>query len=570
MVKFNLNGNEVEVNDRTSLLDAIKSQGIKIPTLCYEEKVSTPGACRLCVVEIEGARNLVPSCATKVIDGMVVKTHTKRVLDSRKMSLQLLIANHPSCLDCLRNGDCVLQSRAKEHGVKNKLFENRKDYEKEYATILERDNNLCINCGLCVRYCDEIQSVHAIDFAKRGSDSYVSTAFDVPIDNSSCISCGQCALHCPTGALNERFAVDDVVNLLQNRHGKHIICQVAPSIRVSVGEMFGYEPGTIVTGKMVSALRKLGFDAVFDTNFGADLTIVEEANELIKRIKNNGTLPMLTSCCPGWVKFMENEYPDNIDNLSTCKSPQGMQGAIAKTYYSNLIGKKPEDIVMVSIMPCTAKKYEKTRPQLNKNGYHDVDYVLTTRELAKLCEIFSIDFVNLEDEEFDNPLGETSGAAALFGSTGGVMEAALRTAYEKLTNNKLEKLEFEQIRGYESVKEGSISINGMDINFAVVHSLVNARKLMHDIQEGKSKYHFIEVMACPGGCIGGGGQPRITSIDVINKRITGIQGVDTSKKIRRSHENPSIQKLYDDFLGDVGGELAHHLLHTKFTKRRRL
>ena len=570
MVKINLNGNEIEVDENLSLLDAIKTQGIKIPTLCYEEKVSTPGSCRLCVVEVEGSRTLVPSCATKVKEGMVVKTHTKRVLDSRKMSLQLLIANHPSCLKCIRNGDCVLQTRAEEHKIDNKLFENRKEYEREYATILERDNNLCINCGLCVRYCDEIQSVHAIDFAKRGYQSYIATAFDVPVDKSTCISCGQCVLHCPTGALNERFIVDDVVKLLQDKGGKHVICQVAPSIRVSAGELFGYEPGEIVTGKVVSALRKLGFDAVFDTNFGADLTIVEEANELLERVKEGGTLPMFTSCCPGWVKFMENEYPESINHLSSCKSPQGMHGAIAKTYYANLIGKKPEDIIMVSVMPCTAKKYEKTRPQLNKNGYQDIDHVLTTREFGKLCEIFSIDFKNLQDEDFDNPLGETSGAAVLFGSTGGVMEAALRTSYEKATGETLEKVEFEQVRGYNSFKEGSIDIHGQEIRFAVVHSLVNARKLMEDVEEGNSKYHFIEVMACPGGCIGGGGQPRITSVEVIKKRIAGIQAVDTSKKIRRSHENPSILKLYDEYLGEVGGDLAHHLLHTKFTKRKRL
>ena len=570
MVKFTLNGKEVEVDEGLSLLDAIKTQGIKIPTLCYEEKVSSPGACRLCVVEVEGSRTLVPSCATKIKEGMVVKTHTKRVLDSRKLSLQLLIANHPSCLKCLRNGDCVLQTRAEEHNIDHKLFENRKEYEREYATILERDNNLCINCGLCVRYCDEIQSVHAIDFAKRGSKSYIATAFDVPIDKSSCISCGQCVLHCPTGALNERFAVDDVVKVLQNRGNKHVICQVAPSIRVSVGELFGYEPGTIVTGKVVAALRKLGFDAVFDTNFGADLTIVEEANELLERVKNGGTLPMFTSCCPGWVKFMENEYPDSIDHLSSCKSPQGMQGAIAKTYYADLVGKKPEDIIMVSVMPCTAKKYEKTRPQLNKNGYQDIDHVLTTREFGKLCEVFSLDFKNLEDEDFDNPMGETSGAAVLFGSTGGVMEAALRTSYEKATGQRLEKVEFEQVRGYDAFKEGSVNVNGQELKFAVVHSLVNARKLMKDVQEGNSKYHFIEVMACPGGCIGGGGQPRITSVEVIKKRIAGIQSVDTSKAVRRSHENPSIIKLYDDYLGEAGGDLAHHLLHTKFVKRKRL
>ncbi|MFW6230934.1 MAG: [FeFe] hydrogenase, group A, partial [Nanoarchaeota archaeon] len=490
-------------------------------------------------------------------------------LDSRKMSLQLLIANHPSCLKCLRNGDCVLQTRAEENKIEEKIFENRKEYEEEYATVLQRDNNLCINCGLCVRYCDEIQSVHAIDFAKRGHKAYVATPFDVPIDESACISCGQCVLHCPTGALNERFEIDEVVELLQNKGNKHVICQVAPSIRVSAGEEFGMEPGTLVTGKIVAALRKMGFDAVFDTDFAADLTIVEEANELVERIGNGGQLPMFTSCCPGWVKFMENEYPDQIGHLSSCKSPQAMHGAIAKTYYAGEVGKKPEDIVMVGIMPCTAKKYEKTRPQLNKNGYQDVNHVITTREFAKLCQVFSIDFTKLEDEEFDNPMGEASGAGDLFGTTGGVMEAALRTAYEKATGKELDRLEFDQIRGYKGVKEGMIHINGQEIRFAVVHSLVNARKIMKEVQEGTSPYQFVEVMACPGGCIGGGGQPRITSVEVINKRIAGLQGLDKMKVIRRSHQNPSIIKLYDEYLGEVGGELAHHLLHTRFTKRNR-
>jgi NADP-reducing hydrogenase subunit HndD len=444
-----------------------------------------------------------------------------------------------------------------------------KSSRKKKATIMERDNNLCINCGLCVRYCDEIQTVHAIDFAKRGSEAYVATPFDVPIDDSACISCGQCILHCPTGALNERFEIEPVVKALQNKGDKHIICQVAPSVRVAAGELFGYEPGTVVTGKIVAALRKMGFDAVFDTDFGADLTIVEEATELIEHVTEGGVTPMFTSCCPGWVKFMENEYPDYIDHLSTSKSPQAMHGAIAKTFYAQMINKKPEQIVMTSVMPCTAKKYEKTRPQLNKNGYQDIDHVLTTREFGKLCEYFGIDFRHLPDEEFDNPLGESSGAAALFGTTGGVTEAALRTAYEKATGKELEKLEFDQIRGYEGFKEGSIIVNDMEVKFAVVHSLVNARKIMKDVVNGTSPYHFVEVMACPGGCIGGGGQPRITSVATIKKRIAGLQGVDESKTIRKSHENPSIQKLYDDYLEKPGSELAKHLLHTKFTKRNR-
>ncbi|MFP4189734.1 MAG: NADH-dependent [FeFe] hydrogenase, group A6 [Candidatus Woesearchaeota archaeon] len=572
MVKISLDGVEREVDDGTTILEAAQEIGIDIPTLCHNERLSSPGACRMCVVEVEGSRNLLPSCSTHVKEGMSITTNSKRVIDSRRMTLQLLIAEHPSCLECSRNGDCRLQRHAETLVIDENIFNKTKDIPKEYSISLERDNQLCILCGQCVRVCDEVQSVHAIDFVNRGHKSYVGTAFDISIDDAPCVSCGQCVLHCPTGALNEKLDIQPVLDALDQKRknpDKHLVAQIAPSVRVSAGEPFGLEPGELVTGKVTKALKMMGFDAVFDIDFSADLTIMEEANELVERISSGGKLPMFTSCCPGWVKFMENYYPDMLGNLSTCKSPQGMHGAIAKTYYAEKIGKSAEDIIMVDVMPCTAKKFEINRPQLNKNGYKDIDHVLTTREFAKLCNINSIDLASLEDADFDDPMGVASGAGDIFGTTGGVMEAALRTAYETITSSKLEKLEFDEISGYEGVKLGKVELDGKELSFGVAHGLNNARSVLEDIRSGKLNVDFFEVMACPGGCIGGGGQPRPTSVDVIKKRIAGLRSLDSSKTLRRSHENPSIRKLYDDYLGQPGSELSHHLLHTRFYRRNR-
>lgn len=571
MAKIVINEQEIEADTNETILDVAFRIGLEIPHFCYEEKVSRPAGCRMCVVEVDGARSLLPSCVTKVKDGMIIKTHSKRVLDSRKMTLQLLMANHPSCLQCSRNGNCKLQKYCEELMIDEQIFKPNRDMKKDSNTVMTRDNRLCILCGQCVRYCDEIQSVHAIDFMKRGVNTYIGCAMDMPIDESVCVGCGQCVLHCPTGALEERYEIEPVVNLLnqsiEDTDKYHLVAQIAPSVRVTAGELFGYEPGTIITGKLVSALKKMGFDAVHDTNFSADLTIVEEANELIERIKNKGTLPMFTSCCPGWVNFFERFYPEMEDHLSSCKSPQQMHGAITKTYYAEKIGVDSKNIKMISIMPCTAKKFEKTRKEMSDNPFPDVDQVLTTREFGKLCKHLAIDVKDLDDSEFDPSLGESSGAAALFGNTGGVMEAALRTAYEKATGKRLEKVEFDQVRGYKWIKEGSIDINGTEIRFAVAHGLANARKLVEEVKAGKSKYHFIEIMACPGGCIGGGGQPRPTSVKVINKRLEGLYKLDSMKTIRRSYENPSIIKLYEEYLGEPGSDKSHNLLHTKYIKR---
>jgi iron-only hydrogenase group A len=571
MVKVKVNDEENEAYPDETILDFTHRIGIHVPHFCFDEKVTRPAGCRMCVVEIEGARTLLPACVTKVKEGMVIKTHSPRVLESRRLTLQLLMANHPSCLSCARNQNCKLQKYCEQLMMSEQKFKPNRDMKKDSSVILTRDNRLCIACGQCVRYCDEIQSVHAIDFIQRGVNTYIGTAFDNPIEKSVCVGCGQCVLHCPTGALNETYEVDPVVKALNESSDpstkKHVVVQVAPSERVTISELFGYEPGTVITGKIVSALREMGFDAVFDTNFGADLTIMEEGTELLERVsKKDSVLPMITSCCPGWVKFCETFYPELLPNLSTCKSPQQMHGSIAKTYYAQKKGIDPKDIVVVSLMPCTAKKFEKLRAEQNKE-IQGVDHVLTTREFGRLCRLLAVNVREMHDSEFDSSMGESTGAAALFGSTGGVMEAALRTAYEIATGKYLDKLEFDQIRGYESIKSGSIVINGKEVKFAVAHGLRNARMLCEEIKSGKSPYHFIEIMACPGGCIGGGGQPRPTSVDVIKKRIQGIYSIDAGKGIRRSHDNPSIKALYKEFLGKPGSEKAHHLLHTTYVPR---
>ncbi len=574
MVKVIINETEYEANEGETIIDLAFRIGLEIPHFCYEEKVSRPAGCRMCVVEVEGAKTLLPSCVTKVKEGMVIKTHSKRVLDSRKMTVQLLIANHPPCHHCDRNLNCKLQTYAQELMTHEQLFKKNRDMKKDTGVIMKRDNRLCILCGQCVRYCDEIQSVHAIDFINRGVNTYVGCVNDMAIDDSVCVGCGQCVLHCPTGALEETYEVEPVVELLNSSMEKEgegskklVVAQIAPSVRVAAGEMFGYEAGTVVTGKVVTSLRKLGFDKVFDVNFGADLTIVEEANELLDRVKNGGKLPMFTSCCPAWVKFAETFFPDLLDHMSTCKSPQQMQSAITKTYYAEKEGIDPKNIEIVSIMPCTAKKFEKTRLEASNNGETATDHVLTTREFGKLCKMFAIDFNDLEDSDFDPALGQSTGAGAIFGNTGGVMEAALRTAYETATNKKLEKIEFDQVRGYDGIKSGSILLGDVEVKFAVAHGLANARKLMDEVRAGTSPYHFIEIMACPGGCIGGGGQPRPTSVETIKKRIEGIYSIDSMKVIRRSHENPLVSEVYDNFLNHAGSEKAHHLLHTTFVKR---
>ncbi len=575
MVNITVNKIKYDVDDNKTVLQVAKDLGIEIPRFCYDEKVSKPAACRLCVVEVEGARTLMPSCSLRVREGMVIKTHSKRVIDSRRMTLQLLIANHPSCLKCARNQSCSLQKYCDQLLIDEQKFKVNRETKKDSSVVMQRNNKLCILCGKCVRYCDEVQTVHAIDFIGRGAKTYIGCALDKSISKSTCIGCGQCILNCPTGALHETQEIEEVANMINRSEDdtseeskKHIIAQIAPSVRVSLGELFGNKPGTVVTGKIVTALKDLGVDKVYDTQFAADLTIMEEANELLDRIKNKGKLPQFTSCCPGWVNFMETFYPDLIDHLSSCKSPQEMFSSLARTYYAKNNNIDPKDIKIVSIMPCTAKKIEKLKPEVNQNGKYKTDNVLTTREFAKLCNLFAINFNNLEDSDFDHDLGISTGAGAIFGNTGGVMEAALRTAYETTTGKKLIKVEFDQIRGYDGIKEGSIDINGTTVNFAVIHSLKNVRKILEDVRNETCKYHFIEVMACPGGCIGGGGQPRPSNTEILKKRIKGLYSVDSAKIMRRSYENPLIKELYKNYLGKPGSKKAHEILHTKHVARK--
>lgn len=573
-INIKINGIDVKANKNDTILTAAHNSGINIPTLCYLKDLNEIGACRICVVEVKGQKNLVASCVYPVSEGMEIYTNSPLVQKSRKMTLELILSNHEKkCLSCVRSTDCELQKLANEYGIEDtaKFEGENPHYNLDTSTPhLVRDNNKCILCRRCVAACRN-QHVSVIGPNARGFDTHIGCAFEKKLKDVPCISCGQCIANCPTGALRERDNCDDVIDAINNK-SKCVIVHTAPSIRVTLGECFGMPIGSNVKGKMVTALKMLGFDKVFDTDLGADFTIMEEATEFINRVKNGGKLPMITSCSPGWVKFCEYYYKDMLENLSSCKSPQQMQSALIKTYYAEKVGLKPEDIVVVSIMPCTAKKFEITRCNQNAAGVPDTDFVLTTRELARLIKRAGIDFVSLKDSDFDPTLGISSGAGAIFGATGGVMEAALRTAADLLTGESLDQIEYREIRGTEGIKEATYNIAGMDINVAVLSGLNNAVKVLDSIKNGKKNYHFIEIMCCPGGCINGGGQPiQPASVknftDLKNLRAKALYGEDKNLPIRKAHENPVVQKLYKEYLEKPGSEKAHRILHTSYTKR---
>ncbi len=569
MVELTINNLKVKAEEGMTILDAAKSVGVSIPTLCYIKNLFPTGACRMCVVEVSGQRNLLPSCAYPVAEGMVVETNSPRVRRARKTIVELLVENHPQdCLICVRNKNCELQDLSERYAVREHRFagDKRKHVVDISSPSLERDPAKCILCGRCVRVCNEVQKVGAIDFSGRGFGSIVTTPYNKGLNVSDCILCGQCILACPTAALRERSSTKIVSTALGNKN-KFVVAQIAPAVRATLGEEFHMPAGTDVTGKLVSGLRRLGFKKVFDTNFAADLTIIEEANELVSRVQNNQPLPMFTSCCPGWVKFAEMNYPEIIPNLSSCKSPHEMEGAVLKSYYAKKMGINPRDIFVVSIMPCTVKKFESERPELSHDALHDVDSVLTTRELVRFFNMAGIDFSDLPDEEFDNPLGESTGAAAIFGTSGGVMEAAIRTAYFNITGENLDNVEVDQIRGMEGVKSATLKMGDLEVKVAVVNGIGNVRPLIDEIIAGTSPYHFIEVMACPGGCINGGGQPIHQNLDNVMKRVRALYEIDKQSVTRRSHDNESVKKLYKEFLREPGSHTAHTLLHTHYHDR---
>lgn len=574
-VNIKINGLDVLAPAGSTILEAARGAGIKIPTLCFLKDINEIGACRMCIVEVKGARNLVAACVHPINEGMEVLTNTPQLIESRKRTLQLILSNHDKkCLSCVRSGKCELQELCQELGVDDEEhFAGESPHFEldDSAPHMIRDNNKCILCRRCSAVCEKVQSVGVIGPNNRGFASFIGSAFDMGLGDTSCVSCGQCIAACPTGALYEKDFVDDVLAAIADPT-KHVVVQPAPSVRAALGEEFGYPMGTDVEGKMAAALRRIGFDKVFDTDFSADLTIMEEANEFLGRVVNGGVLPMMTSCSPGWIKYCEHYYPDLIDHLSSCKSPQQMFGAITKTYYAEKMGLDPKDIVCVSVMPCTAKKFEIGRDDQNAAGVPDVDISITTRELARLIKKVGIDFRSLPEEGFDDPLGESTGAAVIFGATGGVMEAALRTAVETLTKEELESVEFTEVRGTEGIKEATYHVADMDVKVAVASGLSNAKVLMDKIRAGEADYHFIEIMCCPGGCVNGGGQPQVHADvrnfqDVRAIRAKVLYDNDAAKTLRKSHDNPSIKKLYDEYLGEPGSEKAHHILHTSYVKR---
>ena len=569
-VKLSIDGREVMAPKGTNIVEAAKLAGIEIPTLCYMPDLNVKANCRVCMVEVEGSRTLQAACAQPAADGMKVHTNTPMTREARKMSVELLLANHPQdCLNCVRNQNCELQSLAERLGIRENRFtlKDRVKYEKDVSTpSIVRDPAKCILCRRCVAVCQNVQSVGALYPINRGIETMVAPACDKNLSDVACALCGQCIQVCPVGAIHERDETAKVWEALSDPK-KHVIVQTAPAIRVAIGEEMGMAPGAVTTGQLVAALRRLGFDKVFDTDFTADLTILEEGNELLQRLGNKGTLPMITSCSPGWIKFIEHFYPDQLPHLSTCKSPQQMFGALAKTYYAQKENIKPEDIVSISIMPCTAKKFESQRDEMKSSGYQDVDIVLTTRELGRMIREAGLNFADLEPEEYDAPFGITTGAALIFGASGGVMEAALRTVYEVVTGKELQNVNFNEVRGMEGIKEASVDLNGTVVRVAVAHGLGNARKLLDQIKAGATKYDFIEVMCCPGGCIGGGGQPIPTNLETRMARIKAIYETDASMALRKSHENPAVKKLYEEFLEKPLGHKSHELLHTHYTAR---
>lgn len=580
MVKITINDNVIEVAKGTSVLNAAKTAGIHIPTLCHMDLhmdqfgvINQNASCRVCMVEVEGRPALVPSCSEKVMDGMVIRTDTKRAITARRMSVELLLSNHPKdCLMCPKNMECDLQRLAADLGVRDNKWEGERiNYELDKTSrAIVKDVNKCVMCRKCETMCNEVQTCGILSGVNRGFPSFVGPAFNMDMKETSCTYCGQCVAVCPTAALTEHNQIADVWSAINNPK-KHVVVQVAPAIRVAVGEMFGMEPGTISTGKLATALRRLGFDGIFDTDFAADLTIMEEASELVHRLTHNGTLPILTSCCPAWVQFFEHQFPDMLDIPSSCQSPQIMFGAIAKTYYAQKKGIDPKDIVVVSIMPCIAKKAEAAREELSTEGNQNVDFVLTNREFGKMLKEACIDFAGLPEGDFDSMLGESSGAAVIFGTTGGVIEAATRTAYEWVTGEKLENVEFTQLRGMDGIRSATVQVGDIALNIGIAHGLGNARKLLEDIKAGRSHFHAIEIMACPGGCIGGGGQPyHHGDMEIVKKRQQAIYQDDRNSKIRKSHENTEIIKLYEEFLGKPYGHKAHELLHTHYSPKERV
>ncbi len=568
-----INDKEMSVPAGTTILEAARMLDITIPTLCHLDlhdlgAVNQVASCRVCVVEVEGRNNLMPACATKVTEGMRIKTNTSKAITARRTMVELLLSDHPTdCLICEKNTNCELQTLAADLGVRGKLKYEGKVSSNETddsSKSIYRNPDKCIMCRRCETMCNQVQTCGILSGVNRGFESVVQPAFGLPMNETMCTFCGQCIAVCPTAALTEINNVSEVWNAIHDPK-KHVVVQTAPAIRVALGEEFGLEPGADVTGKMVSLLRGLGFDKVFDTDFAADLTIMEEANELVERVKSGENLPILTSCCPAWVNFIEHQFPELLNIPSSCKSPHQMFGAIAKSYYAEKAGVNPEDMVVVSIMPCVAKKYESAREELSNENLQDVDYVITTRELAAMCREAGINFNHLEDEDFDNPLGESTGAGVIFGTTGGVIEAALRTGYEWITGETLESVEFTQLRGFEGVRSATVQAGDLELKIGVAHGLGNARKLLEAIKNGEVEYHAIEIMACPSGCIGGGGQPyHLGKEEVIKARQNAIYSADKSKPRRKSHENESIKKLYDEFLGEVGGHKAHELLHTSY------
>ncbi len=570
MVELTINNVKVKAEEDMTILDAAKSVGISIPTLCHMKDLFPTGACRMCVVEVDGMRGLTPACAYPVTEGMKIDTNSPKVRQARKTIVELLVENHPQdCLICVRNKNCELQDLSEVYGLReHRYVGDKKDHAIDISSAsMERDPAKCILCGRCTRTCNEVQKVGAIDFTNRGFQSNVTTPFNKGLNISDCILCGQCILVCPTAALREKSNSKMVFDAINDKR-KFVVVQVAPAVRASLGEEYNMPLGTNVTGQMVTGLRRLGFKKVFDTNFAADLTIMEEGTELIDRVSNKGTLPMFTSCCPGWVKYIEQNRPQLLKHVSSCKSPHEMEGAILKSYYAKKMGLDPKDIFVVSIMPCTVKKFESDRPELSQEKMADVDAVLTTRELVRMFKMAGIDFNDLPEDEFDNPLGESTGAAAIFGTSGGVMEAALRTAYKVMTGEELVSMELDDIRGFSGVKEASIKVNDLDVNVAVVNGIGNVDQVLDEIEAGTSKYHFIEVMACPGGCINGGGQPIHQKPEKVRKRVSVLYDIDKNAKNRRSHENEAVQKIYDEFFEKPNSHKSHELLHTSYVDRK--